>query len=433
MSAMPRVPSPRTALAALTTLNFLNYLDRFIPAAILPSILKELGLTDTQGGTLQTLFILTFVVVSPLAGWIGDRAPRFRLAAVGVLIWSAATFGSGLAPTYAALVLARAIIGVGEASYTVVTPSLLSDFFPMGRRGGALATFYAAIPIGSALGYVIGAQIASHYGWRYSFFIAGAPGAALALLLLVLKDPPRGAQDASELRKAQETEDERRARRARETGSVSTIVSVAGAVRELGVRRSFIYNTVSQTIYTFVVGGLAVWMPTYFVRERALSEGSAGTLFGGVLAAAGFAGTIIGGRLGDRLSRRRSDAHFLMSGVALIASLPFTLAAVLAPSPAIFWPAMFVSLTLFFLTIGPLNAAIANVLPAALRGRGFAVSTMAIHLFGDVLSPTLIGWVSDHVGGLRAPVLATGALMVIAGAVLLVGLRPLRRDLAAAA
>ena len=90
MSAMPRVPSPRTALAALTTLNFLNYLDRFIPAAILPSILKELGLTDTQGGTLQTLFILTFVVVSPLAGWIGDRAPRFRLAAVGVLIWSAA-------------------------------------------------------------------------------------------------------------------------------------------------------------------------------------------------------------------------------------------------------------------------------------------------------------------------------------------------------
>ncbi|HEY2732218.1 MAG TPA: MFS transporter [Polyangia bacterium] len=416
----------------LTGLNFLNYLDRFIPAAILSSILSELGLSDAKGGSLQTMFILTMVFVSPFAGWLGDRAPRFRLAAVGVLVWSAATFGSGLAPTYAFLVLARAIIGVGEASYTVVTPSLLSDFFPTNRRGSALATFYAAIPIGSALGYVLGAQIATHYGWRYAFFVAGAPGAALALLLLFLRDPPRGAQDARELRKAAEDEEARAKRRAREAGSVSTIVSVAGAVRELGVRRSFIYNTVSQTIYTFTVGGVAVWMPTYFIRVRGLSVGSAGTAFGGVLALAGVAGTLLGGRLGDRLSRKLPDAHFLMSGVALIASLPFTLLAVLSPTPAIFWPAMFVSLTLFFVTTGPLNAAMANVLPAALRGRGFAVNTMAIHLFGDVLSPTLIGVASDRIG-LRTPILVASMLMGIAGAVLLAGRRALVRDLEAAA
>jgi MFS family permease len=430
---MRRLPSPRAALTILTGLNFLNYLDRFIPAAILSSILTDMGMTDTEGGSLQSLFIFTFVVVSPFAGILGDRAPRFRLAAVGVLIWSFATFASGLAPTYVTLVVARAIIGVGEASYTVVTPSLLSDFFPMNRRGSALATFYAAIPMGSALGYVLGAQIAAHFGWRYAFFVAGVPGAALALLLFFVNDPPRGVQDARELRKAQESEEERKKRRARETGSVSTIVSVAGAVRELGARSSFIYNTLAQTIYTFVVGGLAVWMPTYFVRHRGLSVGTAGTAFGAVLALGGFAGTLIGGRLGDRLLRRRTDAHFLMSGAALIASLPFTLLAVLAPSPAIFWPAMFVALTLFFVTIGPLNAAIANVLPAALRGRGFAVNTMAIHLFGDVWSPALIGWVSDHGGGLRLPVLGTAALMVVAGAVLLAGRGALRRDLAAAA
>ena len=429
---MARVPSPRTALAVLTGLNFLNYLDRFIPAAILSSILSELGLSDAKGGSLQTMFILTMVFVSPFAGWLGDRAPRFRLAAVGVLVWSAATFASGLAPTYAFLVLARAVIGVGEASYTVVTPSLLSDFFPTNRRGSALATFYAAIPIGSALGYVLGAQIATHYGWRYAFFVAGAPGAALALILLFLRDPPRGAQDARELRKAAEDEEARAKRRARETGSVSTIVSVAGAVRELGVRRSFIYNTVSQTIYTFTVGGVAVWMPTYFIRVRGLSVGSAGTAFGGVLALAGVAGTLLGGRLGDRLSRKRPDAHFLMSGVALIASLPFTLLAVLSPTPAIFWPAMFVSLTLFFVTTGPLNAAMANVLPAALRGRGFAVNTMAIHLLGDVLSPFLIGVASDRIG-LRTPILVASMLMGIAGAVLLAGRRALVRDLEAAA
>jgi MFS family permease len=432
VASLARVPSPRAALTFLTGLNFLNYVDRFIPAAILSTILSEFGLSDAKGGSLQTLFILTFVVVSPFAGWLGDRAPRFRLAAVGVLIWSAATFGSGLAPTYAILVIARALIGVGEASYTVVTPSLLSDFYPTNRRGSVLATFYAAIPIGSALGYVLGAQIAQHYGWRYAFFVAGVPGAVLAGTLLFLRDPPRGGQDARALRKDQEDRAEKKRRAARETGSVSTIVSVAGALRELGVRRSFIFNTASQTIYTFTVGGLAVWMPTYFIRERGLSVAAAGTAFGGVLALAGLAGTLLGGNLGDRLSRRRPDAHFLMSGVALVASLPFTLLAVLSPSPAIFWPAMFVSLTLFFLTTGPLNAAMANVLPAALRGRGFAVNTMAIHLLGDALSPVLIGVASDHMG-LRTPVLATSMLMVIAGAVLLAGRGAFRRDLQAVA
>jgi MFS family permease len=434
MTKMARTPTPRSALAILTGLNFLNYLDRFIPAAILPTILTELGLSDAKGGSLQTLFILTFVVVSPFAGWLGDRAPRFRLAAVGVFVWSVATFASGLAPTYAFLVMARAFIGVGEASYVVVTPSLLSDFYPTNRRSSVLAIFYAAIPIGSALGYVLGAQIASHYGWRYAFFIAGIPGAALATLLLFLRDPPRGGQDPRALRKAQEVDDEeaKKKRAARATGSVSTIVSAAGAVRELALRRSFVYNTAAQTIYTFTVGGVAVWMPTYFIRERGLSLGAAGTAFGGVLALAGFAGTLLGGSLGDRLSRKRPDAHFLLSGVALIVSLPFTLLAVLSPTPAIFWPAMFVSLTLFFLTTGPLNAAMANVLPAALRGRGFAVNTVAIHLLGDALSPWLIGVASDRMG-LRAPILAASSLMVIAGAVLLAGRRALVRDLAAAA
>ena len=121
-----------------------------------------------------------------------------------------------------------------------------------------------------------------------------------------------------------------------------------------------------------------------------------------------------------------------MSGAALIASLPFTLLAVLSPHPAIFWPAMFVSLTLFFLTTGPLNAAMANVLPATLRGRGFAVNSVCIHLFGDALSPLLIGAASDRVG-LRAPILAASCLMVVAGAILLAGRGALARDLAAAA
>ncbi len=410
---MARLPTPRTALAVLTGLNFLNYVDRFVPAAVMPAIIAALHLRDAQAGSLSTLFILTYSLVSPVAGWLGDRRPRFQLAAVGVFVWSAATFGSGLAPTFAALVAARALTGVGEASYTVVTPSLVSDFFPPTRRGRALSIFYAAIPVGSALGYVLGGAVNARFGWRWAFFMAGVPGLALAVALAFLRDPPRGAMDL--------------APRVPVRGDLSLRQSLAA----LGQQPSFLFNTAAQVIYTFVVGGLATWMPTYFVRVRHLPLASADFTFGGVLAGAGLVGTLIGGRLGDRLAERYPAGHFLLSGGSLVLSLPFAVVGVLAPSPAIFWPAMFVALTLLFLNTGPLNAAMANVLPAHLRGWGFAINTMAIHLFGDAASPSVIGFASDRVG-LKAPVLVTAALPILAGLVLLAGRRALASDLARA-
>jgi len=405
------LPSPRAALAVLTGLNFLNYLDRFIPAAVLPDMSAALHMSGAQSGSLQFAFILTFAIVSPLFGWLGDRQARFPLAAIGVFVWSAATFASGLATNYPLLLLARALTAVGEASYTVITPSLIADYYPVDRRGRALAIFYAAIPIGSAVGFMVGGAINAHWGWRAAFYVAGAPGAALAAVLLMFRDPERGTFDAV---KAQ----------------VSGMAR--GTFAALRARPSFIYNTVGQIIYTFVVGGLAFWMPTYFVEVRHLTSDVAARNFGLALVLAGFAGTLIGGRGGDALARRRSDGHFLLSGAAFVATLPFTLLAILHPSPAIFWPAMFMTLLLFFINTGPLTAAMANVLPPELRGRGFAINTMGIHVLGDAPSPLLIGVAKDHVG-LGAPVLVTGLLVVIAGMVLLGGCRALRRDLQAAA
>jgi predicted MFS family arabinose efflux permease len=401
-----RVPSASAALAILTGLNFLNYLDRMIPSAVMPAMIAALHLKDRQAGSLATLFGLTLVVVSPGAGWLADRRPRFQLAAVGVLVWSAATFGSGLAPTFAALALARIFTGVGEASYVVVTPSLVSDYYPPQRRGRALAIFYAAIPVGSALGFVLGGAINAHFGWRWAFFLAGVPGAALAIALYLLRDPPRGAMDAA---------------------AASASPPSLGALKRIP---SFLFNTLGQIIYTFVIGGLAVWMPTYFVRVRHLPLASADLMFGGVLAAAGLLGTLIGGRLGDRMAARHPSGHFLLSGMSLILSVPFAIAAVTAPQPAIFWPSMFVALTLMFLNTGPLNGAMANVLPAQLRSWGFGINTMAIHMLGDVPSPFLIGVASDRMGGLALPVLATVTLPAVAGLVLLAGRGALARDLA---
>ena len=411
MSASGWSRSPGVILGSLTTLNALNYLDRYVSAATLPLILADLAISDAQGGLLQSLFIVAYSLACGPAGWLGDTSNRLRLVATGVFVWSVATVASGLAPTYGWLLLARAVIGVGEAGYAVVTPSLLSDCYPAERRARVLGVFYAAIPIGSALGYITGGLIGEAYGWRAAFFVAGAPGAALAFLLLFLTEPARGAQDS--------------------THSTATPLGLASSLRALTSRRSYNVNTAAQVIYTFSMGGLATWMPTYFVRERGIPLGSAAATFGLLLVVAGFAGTLLGGRISASVARRHPGADFIVSGWSLVASIVFTLVAILAPQPAVFWPAMFVTLLLVFVNIGPLNAAMANVLPAELRARGFAVTTLLMHLLGDAASPWLIGAASDQVG-LRTPVLITGCLLAVAGAVLLAGRATLEVDLRAA-
>jgi MFS transporter, Spinster family, sphingosine-1-phosphate transporter len=400
--------SPGVILGSLTALNLLNYLDRYVSAATLPLILTDLAISDAQGGLLQSLFIVAYALACGPAGWLGDAGKRLRIVATGVFVWSVATVASGLAPTYGWLLLARAVIGIGEASYAIVTPSLLSDCYPAERRARILGVFYAAIPIGSALGYIVGGLIGESHGWRAAFFVAGVPGAGLAFLLLLLTEPTRGALDG--------------ARRG------ATPLGLGPSLRALVSRRSYLVNTAAQIIYTFSMGGLATWMPTYFVRERGIPLASAASTFGLVLVVAGFAGTLLGGRLSSAVARRRAGADFLVSGWSLVVSIVFTLFALLAPEPIVFWPAMFVTLLLVFVNIGPVNAAMANVLPAELRARGFAVTSMLMHLLGDAASPWLIGLVSDQVG-LRAPVLVTGCLLAASGAILLAGRATLERDL----
>jgi MFS family permease len=406
------VASARIVLAVLTGLNALNYTDRYVGAAVLPLILSTFGLSDAQGGLLQSAFILSYSLFSPLAGWLGDRWARLRLASGGVFVWSAATIASGLAPTYATLLAARTVIGVGEASYAIVTPSLLSDFYPPERRTRVFAIFYAALPVGTAIGYALGGTVGSAMGWRTAFLFAGIPGMLLALTLLRLGEPERGASEAP-------------------GAQAATPLALGPSLRALAARPSYLVNTAAQVLYTFAMGGLATWMPTYYVRERGLALSTASTTFGLLLLIAGFAGTVLGGQLTDWLGRRLRGAQFAISGWSLTLALVFTLGAVLSPSPAIFWPSTFVTLLLLFLNIGPLNAAMANVLPPDLRARGFALSTMAMHLLGDAASPWLIGVASDFVG-LTAPILAAGVLLTIAGLLLLMGRGALERDIAAA-
>src|SRR2546427_4860026 len=152
--------APGVILGVLTTVNALNYLDRYVTAATLPLILADLAISDAQGGLLQSLFIVAYSLACVPAGWLGDVGSRLRLAAIGVFVWSLATVASGLAPTYGWLLLARAVIGVGEASYAVVTPSLLSDCYPAERRARTPGGLLRGVPRCAALCHIGGRGVA---------------------------------------------------------------------------------------------------------------------------------------------------------------------------------------------------------------------------------------------------------------------------------
>ncbi|MBI4551119.1 MAG: MFS transporter [Candidatus Latescibacteria bacterium] len=399
------------ALALLFGMNLLDYIDRNILAAVLPRIQTEMHLSDTQAGWLAPAFLVAYTVFAPIMGWAGDRYTRTRLLVLGVGLWSLATVGSGFADTYGHLVLARSLLGIGEATYGTLAPTILADLYPRSSRGKVLSFFYLAIPVGSALGYVFGGLIEPVYGWRAAFWLVGGPGLLAALSGLLLDEPARGAMD-------------------HEDGAVSHSLAHVSVrdYRHLIHNRSYVHNTLGMALMTFALGGLAFWMPTYFHRVKGLTLQEANVWIGPLTVAAGFLGTITGGWLADRLLRRTAGAYFLVSGSGMFFAAPFALIALLAESPAVYLPATFIAECCLFLNTGPCNAILVNVVNPAMRSSAFAINIFLIHVLGDIWSPNAIGAVSDATGNLTAGMLITVLAMVGSSLLLLTGIRHLERD-----
>jgi predicted MFS family arabinose efflux permease len=378
------------ALAVLALVNLFNYLDRYVVSALLESLKRsDLSPSDTQLGLLMTGFILVYMLASPLFGALGDRGNRPRLVALGVFVWSLATTLAGFAQSFASLFLARAAVGVGEAAYGTISPSLLADLFPRSTRGRIMAVFFAAIPIGSALGYVVGGLVNASLGWRAAFFIAGAPGLLLALLCLRLPDPKRGAQDEG----AEDVP----------TGPpASTVATWLDLLRN----RDYVMTVLGYAAYTFAVGAMAGWMPAFLERVRGLPTAQSTVQFGAIVVVTGFVGTFAGGWLGDWLLKRTPQAYLWLSGVSALLAAPLAWVVFVDPRPAVYLPALVAAELLIFASTGPINSVILNVVKPTQRATAVALSILAIHLFGDVPSPLLIGWISDRSS------LATAVLIV---------------------
>jgi MFS family permease len=392
----------RRGLVVLTLVNLVNYLDRFVVSALVESLKRsELALSDVQLGSLMTGFIVVYMLASPVFGTLGDRAARPRLVAAGVALWSAATVLGGFARGFLSLFLARAAVGVGEAAYGTIAPSLLADYFPRARRGRVFAIFFAAIPIGAALGYVLGGLVDRALGWRAAFFVAGLPGLALAGLTLGLPDPPRGAADDVL------------------PGAAPAAPAGGGvlhAYRDLLRNEPYLLTVLGYAAYTFALGGMAFWMPAFLERVRGVSRPDATVTFGGIVVATGFAGTFAGGWIGDRLLRRTDQAYLWVSGVATLLAAPVSILVFVSPSRAVYLSALVVAELLLFASTGPINSAIVNFVAPSERATAVALSILAIHLLGDVPSPPLIGLVSDA-SSLGRAVLMVPVAVLLSGAI----------------
>lgn len=395
------------ALALLFGVNFLNYIDRYVVSAVLPLIQKDFGLRDAQLGLVGSMFMVAYMAASPIAGVMADRWPRRFFVGGGVLMWSLATVASGLATGYTHLLVARSFIGVGEAGFGGVAPTLISDLFPKEKRGRMLACFYVAIPVGSALGFLLGGFVGEHHGWHAAFFVAGAPGIVLGLLAFFMKEPARGAGDGV-------VQAEHR----------FELTAVTGLVKN----RSFLYTTLGMAAMTFALGGMAFWMPSFFARVRGLPLDEANTLFGGITVVAGLVGTFVGGWLGDWLLKRTPKAYLLVSGVGMLLGVPATVVGLVAEDKAVYVPAIFLAEVCVFLNTGPANAVLVNVALPEIRATAIAASIFVYHLLGDVPSPWLIGRASDWAGSLQTALLLTSVAMAVSGALYLMGARTLGAD-----
>ena len=380
----------RTAiLALLTALNFLNYIDRTVLSAVLKDIQGDVGLSKAQGGLLATAFLVGYFATAPFFGARADKGSRKGLITLGVAVWSLATVATGFASTFGTLLAARAVVGVGEAAYATLAPTIIDDLTPPDRKNRALAIFYLAIPLGSAIGYPLGGALGHHFGWHAAFFFAGGPGLVIALSCLLIAEPARKLA----------------APRARVRESLGTLFRIPLYRRAV----------LGYTAYTWAIGGFQVFAPQ-FLQERFpkdLNEQSANFWFGAVLVVAGAIGTIVGGRWADRKlrglppvaaeasheareNRVASNALLRVCAIGMIIACPVGVGVFLAPTPIVFFALAFLCAIGLFLSTSPVNAVALRAVPPELRASAMAAMIFAIHLGGDLWSPPALGLLQDN-------------------------------------
>jgi sugar phosphate permease len=392
-NAPERISSAYGVLVILSLLNLLNYVDRFIFAALLPYIKQDTGYTDQQLGWVGGAFTIVYTVCSPVFGYLGDRYRRGRLIACGIAIWSLATAAAGVAANFVQLLISRAAVGIGEANYATIAPGLLSDFFTKQRRGMVMSIFFAAIPLGTAIGYVLGGYggAPDRLGWRHTLYLVGLPGLLTALAAYTMREPQRGAMDNGVTATHGTQADPQ----------LAPIGWVAG-YRMLFTNRGYLCACGGYAAVTFALGALVFWAPEWLKHDKGMTAEDANIVLGGCAVLGGLIGTLLGGIIADRLRARLRGASFWVCAASALLAAPCTLLAIVSPHKPVYVLSIFLGITLVFLGNGPVNAVLVNLVPANLRTTALGCVVVIIHVLGDGISLPLVGAISTRLAQTHA-------------------------------
>lgn len=377
----------------LCYINLLNYMDRFTVAGVLPDIEHYFGISDTESGLLQTVFICSYMFLAPVFGYLGDRYNRKYIMSVGITFWSLVTLASSYTPEehFWALLLTRGLVGVGEASYSTIAPTIIADLYVKGKRTNMLSIFYFAIPVGSGLGYIVGSQVSSRAkDWHWALRVTPGLGLiAVLLLLFVVKEPKRGAVEARPENHLHQT-------------------SWLADLRDLSKNYSFMLSTFGFTAVAFVTGSLALWAPTFLFRAAVFNgerppcmeahcESSDSLIFGAITCVTGVLGVASGVQVSRQLRKKTARADPLVCAAGLLLCAPFLYLAIMFAQASTVATYVFIFFGETFLSMN--WAIVADILLYVVvptrRSTAEALQIVVSHLLGDAGSPYLIGVISD--------------------------------------
>ena len=356
-----------------------NFLDRQILSLLAEPVRKDLHLSDTQLGMLTGFaFALFYTLFGVPIAWFADRSHRVRIVALACACWSLCSAAGGLAGNFLQLAAARMGVGIGEAGGTTPSYAIISDYFPPKERGKALALYSLGIPFGIAIGAALGGGVAAHYGWRAAFFAVGLPGLAVALLILiVVREPVRGAQDGPpsthEIAPAQ-------------FGQVVRMFFANPVLR---------WTALAAGLGAFAGYGSSNWVPAFLMRHQHMTLTEIATVYSVCVGVAVGFGTWFSGYLADRLSRRDPRAYAMIPFWGSLVALPFAVAGYLAPTWQFSMACLTVSGASAILYLAPALAVVQNIVPAQARSTSAALLLLVINLIGLGGGPVFTGVLSD--------------------------------------
>lgn len=376
------------ALALLTLVYVLNFLDRVIILYLFPLIKAEYQFSDLQLSLLGTTsFVIFYTALGIPFGRYADHGSRAKLIAVGLAVWSLFSGLTGFATGFWSLFFCRLMVGVGEATLGPAAISLLADYFPAEKRATVTSIYSMGIALGAGFAAFFGGLLGQTYGWRATFYVLGFPGVLLAVLVFLLREPPRDA-------------------------APTEIRNSTGGLRYLLSKKSFVLLCLGYALLGLATNNLSIWGATFYNRLHKFDLITIG-FWGGVLTlVAGIPATLLGGVIADWFHKNVKGGRMFYGSLLALISVPFWLL-------LIFTDNVFLILTangvLLFAALAWLGAAAADATEIAgvnLRGLAIAIYFFSVNIAAYLIGSNLIGFLSDKLGATANPAMMRYALLV---------------------